>query len=99
MDCAGEFPSRGDYELVMPLTVDGTYQSDPIPLSPGYVTMIVDLIRRSKEDYTPSMRKAAIEQAAAYKDREFTRVTIDRLKDGCRPFCSEDFVTVPRNVN
>ncbi len=92
VDTAGEFPSRGDYELVMPLTVDGTYHGEPIPLSPGYVAMLVDLVRRSKEDYTPSQRKAAIEQAAARKDNEFTRVTCDRLKDGMRPFAGEDFV-------
>lgn len=95
VDTAGEFPSRGDYELVMPLTVDGTYRGAPIPLSPGYVTLIVDLIRRSKEDYTMSQRKAAIEQEAARKDNDFTRVTVDRLKDGLRPFAGETFVTVP----
>lgn len=95
VDTAGEFPSMGDWELVMPLTVDGTYRGEPIPLSPGYVTMVVDLIRRSKEDYTMSQRKAAIEQEAARKDMEFTRVTVDRLKDGLRPFAGEKFVTVP----
>jgi hypothetical protein len=98
IDTAGEFPSRGEYELVMPLTVTGTYQGEPIPLSPGYVTMIVDLIRRSKEDYTMSQRKAAIEQEAARKDKEFTRVTVDRLKDGLRPFAGESFITVPGHV-
>lgn len=95
VDTAGEFPSRGDYELVMCMTVDGTYLGQPIPLSPGYVTMIVDMIRRSKEDYTMSQRKAAIEQAEARKDVAFTSVTVDRLKDGLRPFLGETFVTVP----
>lgn len=95
VDTAGEFPSRGDYELVMPLTVDGTYRGEPIPLSTMYVSMIVQMIRKSKENFTMAERKAAIEQEAARKDNEFTRVTVDRLKDGLRPFAGEKFVTVP----
>ena len=98
VDTAGEFPSRGDYELVMPLTVDGTIQGEPIPLSTQYVAMIVQMIRVSKENFTMSQRKAAIEQDAARKDNEFTRVTVDRLKDGLRPFAGESFITVPRHV-
>ncbi len=92
VDTAGEFPSRGDYELVMPLTDTGNYQGSPLALSTHVVALVVNLIRRSKEDFTPSQRKAAIEQEAARKDNEFTRVTCDRLKDGMRPFADEDFV-------
>jgi hypothetical protein len=95
VDTAGEFPSMGDYELVMPLTTTGTYQGEPIPLCTEAVAYIVQMIRRSKEDYTMSQRKAAIEQAAARKDNEFTRVTVDKLKDNLRPFAGETFISVP----
>jgi len=94
VDTAGEFPARGEYELVMPLTDSGLYTGKPMPLDPQVVLQIVNLIRRSKEDFTPSQRKAAIENEAARKDREFVRVTVDRLKDGLRPYAGEDFVTV-----
>jgi len=95
VDTAGPFPERGEYELVMPLTHNGLYNGTPIPLNGMTVMMIVEMIRKSKEDFTPAQRKAAIEQAAAYKDKEFVRVTVDRLKSGCRPFLGETFVTVP----
>jgi hypothetical protein len=94
VDTAGPFPSRGEYELVMPLTDTGTYQGEPMPLSTMVVSLIVQLIRKSKEDFTPSQRKAAIEQDAARKDNEFTRVTVDRLKDSLRPYAGETSVTV-----
>lgn len=95
IDTAGEFPARGEYELVMPLTTDGTSMGQPIPLVADAVSEIVRMIIVGRDRHSFAQRKAAIEQRLRREEEGFSRKAIDIMKDGMRPFCSEQFVTVP----
>lgn len=98
VDTAGEFPSRGEYELVYPLTSDWTSNGKFIPLEPAVVAEICGQIKRDREHRVPLLqRRAAIEQRIRREEDGFTRKAIDIMKDGMRPFCSETFVTVPES--
>lgn len=99
VDTAGPYPARGEYELCYPLTHDGTSHGDPIPLVDDLVKDIVHMIVAGRERFSLQQRKAAIEQETQRKEDGFLRVTMDRLKDGLRPFAGEDFVTVPTLVD
>jgi hypothetical protein len=98
IDTAGEFPSRGEYELVFPLTHDFTSMGKPVDLVPEIVANLVGMVRAGVERYSMVQRKAAIEQRLRREDEGFSKRAIDILKDGMRPFCSEAFVTVPKDV-
>jgi hypothetical protein len=95
VDTAGEFPHRGEYELVMPLTTDFTNMGKPLPLVGALVAEIVGMVRISKERFSLQQRKAAIEQRLQREEQGFTRKAIDIMKDGLRPYAGEKFVTVP----
>lgn len=98
VDTAGEFPRRGEYELVFPLTSDFTYMGKPLPLEGAFVASLINLVRAGKERFSMVQRKAAIEQRLQREDAGFSRKAVDIMKDGLRPFCSETFVTVPEDV-
>ncbi len=98
VDTAGEFPHRGEYELVMPLTTDFTCMGKPLPLVGTLVTTLVQMVRAGVERFTMVQRKAAIEQKLKREEDGFSRKAIDIMKDGLRPFAGEAFVTVPENV-
>jgi hypothetical protein len=95
VDTAGEFPSRGEYELVMPLTTDFTCMGKPLPLEGVFAAQLVNLVRAGQERFSMVQRKAAIEQRLQREDQGFTRRAIDIMKDGLRPYAGEAFVTVP----
>lgn len=95
VDTAGEFPSRGEYELVMPLTTDFTNEGKPLPLVSALVGELARMVRVSAERYSLMQRKAAIEQRLKREEQGFTRKAIDIMKDGMRPYAGETFVTVP----
>jgi len=92
VDTSGPYPSRGEYELCYPLTDDGTSQGNPIPLYPEIVEGLVQMIVYGRKSFSLAQRRAAIEQEVERKELGFVRITQDRLKDGLRPFCGEDFV-------
>lgn len=98
VDTAGEFPHRGEYELVMPLTSDFTGMGKPVPLTADIVANLVRMVIAGRERFSMVQRKAAIEQRLKREDEGFTRRAIDIMKDGMRPFASETFVTVPKDV-
>jgi hypothetical protein len=98
VDTAGEFPARGEYELVMPLTTDLSYDGKPLPLVADLVTELVNMIRAGRERFSLQQRKAAIEQRLQREEQGFTRKAIDIMKDGMRPYAGETFVTVPEIV-
>ena len=97
LDTSGPFPSQGDYELCFCLTIDGTHSAPPAPTESIAQTAenLVYTIIASKNNYSYAQRRAAIDQAMADKDRNYTRVAEDQLRDGLRPFRGENFVTVP----
>lgn len=94
IDTAGEFPSRGEYELCYPITHDCSCSGKPLPLIADVVAEIVQKIQKGR-DFSLQQRKTAIEQRLEREQEGFTRKAIDIMKDGMRPFCAEDFVTVP----
>ena len=96
VDTAGEFPSRGEYELVMPLTHDFTGMGKPLPLTADMVANLARLVRAGKERFSMVQRKAAIEQRLQREEDGFSRKAIDIMKDGMRPYAGEAFVTVPK---
>lgn len=98
VDTAGEFPHRGEYELVMPLTTDFTCMGKPLPLEGALVTDLVRMVKAGKERFSMVQRKAAIEQKLKREEDGFSRKAIDIMKDGLRPYAGETFVTVPENV-
>ncbi len=95
VDTAGEFPHRGEYELVMPLTTDFTCNGKPLPLEGALAVRLVQLVRAGKERFSMVQRKAAIEQKLQREEQGFSRKAIDIMKDGLRPYAGEAFVTVP----
>lgn len=95
IDTAGEFPSRGEYELVFPLTHDFTSMGKPLPLSSAVVAHLASLVKAGVERFSMVQRKAAIEQRLKREEQGFTRRAIDIMKDGMRPYAGEAFVTVP----
>jgi hypothetical protein len=97
VDTAGEFPHRGEYELVMPLTTDFTSMGKPLPLEGEFVATLIKLVRAGQERFSMVQRKAAIEQRLKREEAGFTRKAIDIMKDGMRPYAGEAFVTVPEN--
>jgi hypothetical protein len=99
VDTAGEFPSRGEYELVMPLTTDFTYDGKPLPLSSTLVGELARMVKVGTERYSLMQRRAAIEQRLKREEQGFTRKAIDIMKDGMRPYAGEAFVIVPDSVN
>ena len=99
LDTAGEFPSRGEYELCYPLTDDATSRGKPLPLVDAVVTEIVNQIRLGRERFTFQQRRAAIEQRQLREEEGFVKRTCDILKDGLRPFAGETFITVPKTIN
>lgn len=98
VDTAGEFPHRGEYELVMPLTSDFSGMGKPLPLEGAFVTELVNLVRAGRDRFSMVQRKAAIEQRLKREEDGFTRKAIDIMKDGMRPYAGEAFVTVPKDV-
>ena len=99
VDTAGEFPARGEYELVFPLTTDFSGMGKPLPLAPALVEQLIQMVRAGRERFSPVQRKAAIEQRLQREDQGFTRKAIDIMKDGMRPFAGEEFVTVVKDWN
>lgn len=99
IDTAGEFPSRGEYELVYPITHDMTLNGTPIELSADVVADIARSITYDRGRQSLAQRKAAIEQRLKREEQGFTRKAVDIMKDGMRPFAGETFVTVPENSN
>lgn len=97
VDTAGEFPHRGEYELVMPLTTDFTYDGKPLPLVASLVAELARMVRVGTERYSLMQRKAAIEQRLKREEQGFSRRAIDIMKDGMRPYAGEAFVTVTDN--
>jgi hypothetical protein len=98
IDTAGEFPSRGEYELVFPITDDLTVNGHPMPLHADLIANLVGMIRAGKERHTFAQRRAAIEQRLKREEEGFTRRAIDIMKDGLRPYAGEAFVTVAENL-
>lgn len=92
VDTAGPFPSCGEYEVVMPLTVDGTLKGQRLPLYPAVVEMIVQLINKST-DFSYAQRRAAIQQRLEREDHHFIARAEDILRDGLPAFAGQQFVT------
>src|SRR5579859_1553910 len=84
VDTAGEFPHRGEYELVMPLTTDFTNDGKPLPLVPALVGELARMVRAGVERFSLMQRKAAIEQRLKREEEGFSRKAIDIMKDGMR---------------
>lgn len=82
IDTAGEFPGRGEYELIFPLTHDFTSMGKPVELVADVVGNLVNMVRAGVERYSFVQRKAAIEQRLRREEDGFTRQTVDMLKDG-----------------
>lgn len=95
VDTAGPYPDRGEYELCYPLTDDCTPAGEPIPLVADVVADLVRMIRAGQERFSFAQRRAAIQQEQARQEAGFLRVTEDRLRSALRPYCGEEFVTVP----
>lgn len=93
IDTAGPFPTRGEYELVMPLTVDGTPRGERLPLYTGFIDMIVSVIVKSA-DFSLAQRRAAIMQRLEREDRNFTERAESILRDGIPAFSGKEFVTI-----
>lgn len=98
IDTAGEFPHRGEYELVMPLTTDFSGMGKPIPLTADIVGNLVRMVIAGKERFSMVERKAAIEQRLKREEKGFTRRAIDIMKDGLKPYAGETFVTVKEDA-
>lgn len=94
VDTAGEYPARGDWELVLPLTDDGTPQGKCVHLDAAYVELVVNLVQRS-DDVTPSQRKAAIAQREFKRDLQYTECLRDILREGRRAFGERPRIVVP----
>ena len=92
VDTAGPYPSRGDWELVFPMTHDGSPQGTPIPLEASCVESIIEMIVRSK-DFTMAMRIAAIRQRMEREEREKDNRLIDVLSSGLPAFHGREFGT------
>lgn len=92
VDTAGPFPSQGEYELVMPLTIDGTPRGQRLPLYPAVVELLVQMIQRSG-DFSWSQRRAAILQRMEHEDKQFTQRAESILRDGVPAFSGNEFVT------
>lgn len=92
IDTAGPYPSRGEWELVFPLTSDGTPQGMPIPLESSCVEAMVRMLQRSRE-FTIPQRKAAIEQRMAREDRQSTERMVEALSANLPAFYGREFVT------
>lgn len=95
IDTAGEYPSRGEYELCYPLTSDGTSQGISVPLVADVVVDLVGMIKTGRERFSFQQRKAAIEQELNRKEEGFVRVTEDMLKDSLPVFAGEPFIVKP----
>src|SRR5579864_5635556 len=72
IDTAGEFPSRGEYELVFPLTHDFTSMGKPVELVTDIVANLVNMVRVGVERYSMVQRKAAIEQRLLREEEGFS---------------------------
>ena len=92
VDTAGPFPSMGEYELVMPITIDGTPRGQRLPLYPQLVEMLVQLIQKSV-DFSFAQRRAAIMQRLEREDTQFTDKAESILRDGIPAFSGQTFVT------
>lgn len=95
IDTAGPFPSQGEYELVMPLTIDGTPGGQRLPLYGAVVEEIVQMIQKSV-NFNFGLRRAAIAQRLEREDKQFTDRAEDILRDGIPAFSGRKFVTVLR---
>lgn len=89
-DTAGEFPSRGDYELVLTFDSNGT----SIPLTPTTAEWIIQLLRASI-DLTFQQRQRAIEQRELRKSKSRVNRMAGEMRDKMKPFAGENFVVVP----
>jgi len=94
VDTAGPFPSRGEYELVFPLTSDHTPLGTPIPLYGAVIEMIVGVIQQGR-NFSHAQRRAAIQQRVEREDEQYIDRTEAILRDGLRPFGGEKFIVVP----
>lgn len=93
VDTAGPYPSRGDWELVFPMTSDGSPQGQPIPLEASCVEAIIAMLQKSK-DFSMAMRIAAIKQRMEREEREKDARLIDVLSSGLPAFHGREFVTL-----
>lgn len=92
VDTAGPFPSSGDYELV--LTLQEPKTGGYLPLDATVCEWLVQLLIRSR-DFSFWQRKQAIEQREERLKRQRIERRKSMLKDKLRPFCGNDFTTVP----
>jgi hypothetical protein len=95
IDTSGPYPERGEYELIYPLTHDGTSRGTPIPLVADAIAEIVRLIQWNKGRYTFLERRAAIEQRVRREEEGYVNTAKEVMREGMRPFAGEKFVTVP----
>ena len=92
IDTAGPFPTQGEYELVMSLTIDGTPKGQRLPLYGQVVEMLVQLILKSR-DFSFTQRRAAIQQRMEREEKQFTDRAESILRDGLPAFSGKEFVT------
>ena len=97
LDTSGPYPSRGEYELVMPLTEDGTPQGQMMTLDATVVEMIIQLINQSR-DLKFAQRKAAILQRELRKEKAEVDFYIDYIRERRRAFHGLTFVTKTKEV-
>jgi hypothetical protein len=94
IDTAGEFPTRGDYELAFYITADLQRNGDFIPLNATVAEWLVQLIVKSRE-ISMAQNRAQIVKECEKEEKDFVEQAVDVMKDGLRPFAGETFITVP----
>jgi hypothetical protein len=98
IDTSGPYPERGEYELVYPLTDDGTSHGTSIPLVNDVVVEIVRLIQWNKGRHTFLERRAAIEQRVRREEEGYVNRAKEVMREGMHPYAGEAFVTVPEGT-
>lgn len=98
IDTAGPFPSRGEYELVMPITSDGTQDGAPIPLVSDVILNLIGLIK-SSANFSYLQRRNAIAQREEKKRKGYRELLYDILKDGQPAFHGMEHTVVPEMKN
>jgi hypothetical protein len=89
-DTAGEFPSRGDYELILTFQLDNEY----VPLNPTSCEAVVTLLKASR-DFTYMQRLNAINQREMRKSKYRVNRMAEEMRNKLRPFAGESFIVVP----